>query len=70
MTLDAGDGAIGQVAVVEPTGAETFVMLKVGEREIVCMLRERRGLRPGQEMRFSVSTESAHFFDAASGLRI
>jgi multiple sugar transport system ATP-binding protein len=68
--LDGGQGAPGQVAVVEPTGAETFVMVKVGEREITCLQRERRELRPGQEVKVSFAAAAAHFFDAASGLRL
>jgi len=56
--------------MVEPTGAETYVMVKVGEREIVCLIRDRRGLRPGQEVTVSVAAEAAHFFDAASGRRL
>ena len=70
VVLGASEGTPAEIAVVEPTGSETFVVAKIGEREVVCLLRERPDVRPGQEVRISVTAEAAHFFDPATGLRL
>ena len=68
--LGASGGTKGQVAVIEPTGLDTFVVVKVGSREIMCLLRERRDLHAGQEVTVSLATEAAHFFNPSSRQRI
>ena len=69
--LMPGDAGIpGKIAVVEPTGAETYLILRVGTGEMTAALRERRDARPGQDIRLEVMPGAAHVFDKASGARI
>ena len=68
--LPGDTGLSGQIAVVEPTGAETHLFVRVGPKEVTAILRERRNLRPGQDIRLQVQPGTAHVFDPASGMRI
>jgi multiple sugar transport system ATP-binding protein len=70
VVLGANEGTPGKIAVVEPTGSETFVIAKIGEREVVCLMRERPDVRAGQEVLISVTAEAAHFFDPETELRL
>jgi multiple sugar transport system ATP-binding protein len=70
ITVGGPDGTRAEVAVVEPTGSETYVLAKVKATEVVCLLRERRALRPGEVIALSVASEAAHFFDPATLLRL
>ncbi|RMH50986.1 MAG: sn-glycerol-3-phosphate ABC transporter ATP-binding protein UgpC [Alphaproteobacteria bacterium] len=64
------EGLPGEIAVVEPTGAETHVVVRAAGRELVSVLRERRAFRPGQAVRLAADPAAIHLFDPASGTRI
>jgi multiple sugar transport system ATP-binding protein len=64
------NGIAGTVAVVEPTGSETHVVLRAGGREVVAMFRDRVGFRPGDSLTFAPDAEKVHLFDRASGVRL
>ena len=66
----APDGFAATVAVVEPTGSETHVVLRLGESEIVALFRERHQFEPGQTVHLKPRVDQAHLFDVASGRRI
>jgi multiple sugar transport system ATP-binding protein len=66
----AEDGFEGEVAVVEPTGSETQVFVRLGDQEIVGVFRERHEFAPGQRIRLRPRAGQAHLFDAAGGGRI
>jgi multiple sugar transport system ATP-binding protein len=66
----ADDGLPGQIAVVEPTGAETYVVVRVDAREVTAVVRDRRPLRPGQDIRLRPEPGQAHVFDRATGRRL
>nr|MCU0912865.1 TOBE domain-containing protein [Paracoccaceae bacterium] len=70
----AEDGLRGTVAVVEPTGSETHVVVRLGEgqggREIVGLFRERHGFRPGQQIALAPDPGAVHLFDKATGARL
>jgi multiple sugar transport system ATP-binding protein len=68
--LDGEAGVSAAVVAVEPTGYETHVLMKIGEKEIVAILRERVGFAPGDVIRVSLASPTAHFFDPATGRRI
>jgi multiple sugar transport system ATP-binding protein len=63
-------GLPATVAVVEPTGSETHVVARHGSEEIVCLLRERVSVRPGQAIHLAMDAANAHLFDASSGQRV
>ena len=63
-------GAAGTVAVVEPMGAETEVLVKVGAQTLTVMTHGRPSWGPGEKICLEPQAAHAHVFDAASGRRI
>jgi multiple sugar transport system ATP-binding protein len=63
-------GLAGTVSVVEPTGSETHVVLRVGARDVVGMFRDRVAFRPGDSLTFAPEAGKVHLFDRASGVRL
>jgi multiple sugar transport system ATP-binding protein len=63
-------GAPGTVEVVEPMGAETEVLVKVGEQTLTVMTHGRPSWAPGEKICLAPQAAHAHVFDAASGRRI
>ncbi len=70
LSLAADDGLTVQVAVVEPTGADTLVSCRHGETEVAAVFRERHAFAPGSTIRLVPDVRHAHLFDAASGARL
>jgi len=70
LSLAAEGGIEGTVAVVEPTGSETHVVVRAGGREIVGLFRDRRSVKPGDPIRLAPDPAAAHLFDRASGVRL
>jgi multiple sugar transport system ATP-binding protein len=66
----ANDGFPAKVAVVEPTGSETMVVVRVGEEEVVALFRERHQFAPGQMVHLRPRVDQVHLFDSASGQRV
>ena len=66
----ADEGVAATVAVVEPTGAETMVYFRAGERELVAIFRDRHELAPGQPVRLRPRADKAHLFDPQGGRRL
>ncbi len=58
------------VAVVEPTGAETMAVLRIGEREIVGRFEPNDAPKTGELMDLHVDMSRACLFDPATELRI
>jgi multiple sugar transport system ATP-binding protein len=68
--LVLADGGVPfRAAVVEPTGSETQIVARGGV-DVVVVLRERRPVRPGDELPLAVAPGCAHLFDPDSGLRL
>ncbi|MEQ8307942.1 MAG: sn-glycerol-3-phosphate ABC transporter ATP-binding protein UgpC [Hoeflea sp.] len=63
-------GFEAKVAVVEPTGSETHLVLRAAGREIIVVLRERQNIKPGDTIRLRPQGEMAHMFDTGTGLRL
>jgi multiple sugar transport system ATP-binding protein len=69
--LALGDtGLSGQVAVVEPTGSETHVVVRIGEADIVALFRDRQAFRPGMPVTLVPDPGKVHVFDRDSGVRL
>jgi multiple sugar transport system ATP-binding protein len=66
----ADAGIAARVVVVEPTGAETELLLDVGGQQLVLVMHGRTDVQPEQTVYLSVDAAKAHVFDAASGLRL
>jgi multiple sugar transport system ATP-binding protein len=67
----ASDGGIAtEVAVVEPTGADTFVSCRHAGKELAVVFRDRHAFTPGSTIRLRPDLERAHLFDAGTGRRL
>jgi multiple sugar transport system ATP-binding protein len=66
----AEQGIPAQVVVVEPTGAETELLLQVGEQQLVLVMHGRTDAQPDQTVYLAVDPAKAHIFDAAGGGRL
>jgi len=63
-------GIAGEIEVVEPMGAETEILVKVGGQTFNVMTHGRATLGPGERVFLAPQAAQAHLFDAASGRRI
>ena len=66
----ADSGIAGQVVVVEPTGAETELLLQLGDAQLVMVMHGRTTARPDETVHLALDAEKAHVFDIASGQRL
>jgi len=66
----ATSGIAAEVVVVEPMGAETELLVKVGEQKITVMTHGRSSAGPGERTFLAPRLEHAHLFDAATGARL
>jgi multiple sugar transport system ATP-binding protein len=66
----ADDGIAAKVAVVEPTGSETHVVLRAGSHDLVAVFRERHAFKAGDDVHLTPRKGFAHLFDAVTGDRI
>jgi multiple sugar transport system ATP-binding protein len=63
-------GIPAQVVVVEPTGAETELLLQVGTEQLVVVMHGRTLAQPDDTIYLSLDPAAAHVFDAGSGARL
>ena len=54
----------------EPTGYETHVLIKLGQREIAAIIGERATYAPRDVINIFFASPVAHFFDPATGPRL
>ncbi|BAB54361.1 MULTISPECIES: ABC transporter ATP-binding protein [Mesorhizobium] len=64
------DGVPAKISVVEPTGSETLVFLRFGDREMVALFRERHDFKPGDTLTLKPRLDQIHLFDAETGKRL
>ena len=58
------------VEVVEPAGSDTFVISRLGGREVIARMRADLALRPGETLPFAFNMQKAVFFDPKTERRI
>jgi len=63
-------GIPATVQVVEPTGSETQVIMRIGDASVVGAFRERITARPGEMLTVRPDTQLVHLFDPESGRRL
>ena len=64
------NGVAVEVVVVEPTGSETLVVVRLNGAELICVFRERITAKPGEKIMILPTTNLVHLFDAETGKRI
>jgi len=66
----AGSGIPARVVVVEPTGAETELLLQVGQTRLVAVLHGRTAAQPDDTVYIEVAADEAHVFAGDGGDRM
>jgi len=67
---EPSQGLAADVVVVEPTGADTQVVCRVGGQDVIAVLRDRVSCRAGDRVGLKPDAARAHLFDASSGARL
>jgi multiple sugar transport system ATP-binding protein len=72
LTLAGGDGSSvpGEIVVVEPTGAETELLVNVGGAHVTLVTSGRPNVNPGERVGLAVEPGMAHLFDQKTGQRL
>jgi multiple sugar transport system ATP-binding protein len=65
-----GQGIPAKVIVVEPTGAETELLLQVGHARFVVVMHGRTAANPDDTVYLTIDGTKAHIFSAADGKRL
>ena len=68
--ISLGSGVPAKVVVVEPTGAETELLVEVGGQQLVLVMHGRTDARPDDTVHLAVDAGKAHVFDGVSGQRL
>ncbi|RJG40349.1 sn-glycerol-3-phosphate ABC transporter ATP-binding protein UgpC [Mesorhizobium sp. DCY119] len=63
-------GIAATVEVVEPTGPDTQLLLRLAGKPLVALLRKRVHIRPGQSLNIRIDPSHVHLFDSETGMRI
>ena len=63
-------GIPAKVVVVEPTGAETELLLQVGGEQLIVVLHGRTAAKPDDEVGLVIDGSKVHLFDDGSGQRL
>ena len=70
----ADTGIAAQVVVVEPTGAETELLLQIAQggvaQQLTLVLHGRTAARPGDTVHLAIDAAKAHVFDGQGGQRL
>ncbi|MBL8833700.1 MAG: sn-glycerol-3-phosphate ABC transporter ATP-binding protein UgpC [Rhodospirillales bacterium] len=65
-----GNGLAATVKVIEPTGAETMVLVDIAGVEATAVFTERHDFKPGAKINLVPKPGLLHVFDQASGKRV
>jgi multiple sugar transport system ATP-binding protein len=65
-----GQGVAATVVVVEPTGAETELLLQVGSSQMVVVIHGRTDVQPDQTVYLAIESAKAHVFELGQGARL
>jgi multiple sugar transport system ATP-binding protein len=69
LRLDS-QGIPATVQVIEPTGSETQVLMRIGGQPVIGAFRERVSAKPGEILPVRPDTALVHLFDQQSGQRL
>jgi multiple sugar transport system ATP-binding protein len=66
----AAESVQAEIVVVEPTGAETELVIRAGDQQLVLVTSGRPQVEPGQRIGLAIDPAMVHLFDRASGERL
>ena len=58
------------VDVVEPVGADTYVSINLGGKQVTALLQVERAAQTGMEIAFTFNMDKVSYFDAQTGQRL
>ena len=71
LTSATAPGAVlGEIVVVEPTGAETELLIQAGKAQLILVTHGRPDVNPGDRVGLAVAPGKVHVFDQGSGNRV
>ncbi len=70
LTLGASGGVPGEIVVVEPTGAETELVIQVGDANVNLRIHGRPRVNPGDKVNLAIDPANVHVFDKTTGQRL
>ena len=70
LTAAGGEAVPAEIVVVEPTGAETELLIKAGDEQIVLVTHGRLAVNPGDRIGLTVDPAHVHLFDQGTGARL
>mgnify|MGYP000098960746 CR=1 FL=1 len=65
-----GQGVAAEVVVVEPTGAETELLVQVGQSQLTLVMHGRTSVQPGDTVHLDIDVSKVHLFDGHSEQRL
>ena len=65
-----GQGIAAKVIVVEPTGAETELLLDVGGAKLIVVIHGRTQAQPDEIIKLEIDATKTHLFDGQTGKRL
>jgi multiple sugar transport system ATP-binding protein len=68
--IPSKSGIPATVAIVEPTGSETHLIVRSGEQELISVIRERSSFSVGEEIHILSEKSSLHVFDPKTSERL
>ncbi len=65
-----GESVQGEIVVIEPTGAETEFVLKIGASQLLLRTHGRPAASPGDVVGLAIDAADVHLFDRNTGARV
>jgi multiple sugar transport system ATP-binding protein len=67
----SAEGAVpAEIVVVEPTGAETELLIKAGDDQLILVTHGRPNVNPGDRVGLTIDPAKVHVFDQGTGARL
>jgi len=66
----ASSGIAAQVVVIEPTGAETELLVQIADQQLVMVIHGRTNVQPGDTVYLQFDAAKAHLFDGHTEQRL
>ncbi|MGB5557186.1 MAG: sn-glycerol-3-phosphate ABC transporter ATP-binding protein UgpC [Paracoccaceae bacterium] len=63
-------GMSGKVLVIEPTGSEIHVVVRMTDKDVTSIFRTRHQFKPGQAISLAPEGDNIHIFDRETGKRL
>ncbi len=67
---DAAGAVPAEIVVVEPTGAETELLIQAGEDQLILVTHGRPNVNPGDRIGLAIDPAKVHVFDQGTGARL